>query len=112
VDILKLAILFALSNPEIPCTILGMRNVSEVEASHSLACRFSGLAEEGKNQEDILEATLTETEHKAWQQLNDPKAGPFASIWSTGNYAWDGVEEANKFWTQVEGVEQSDWQPV
>lgn len=110
VDIVKQAILFALSNPNIPCTILGMKNVSEVKLSHSLALRFSGLKEEGMTQEDILKAILTDNEHKVWLQLNDPKDGPFASIWSEGTFSWDGVAEAKKFWKQVDGVEQTNWQ--
>ena len=50
-----------------------------------------------------LSSVLSEAELKVLRILLDESQGPFAEIWKSEDYAWDGIEEANKFWNQVEG---------
>ena len=50
-----------------------------------------------------------EDEFKAFGKIRDPVSGPFSKVWKDGTYAWDGVAEAKKFWTSVEGQEQENW---
>lgn len=107
VDITTLAIAFALSNPQLPCTLLGMKNKEEVRYSYELACRFQDVKATG--QEEILKEVLKEDEFKAFEKVRDPMEGPFAKLWRDGNFAWDGVTEAKKFWESVEGQEQENW---
>jgi len=107
VDITSLALVFALSNPSIPCTLLGMKNVAEVKVGVACANRFRGL--EGKHQDEILKLVLTEAEQTVLAEIRDSINGPFAALWENGLYTWDGVKEARSFWKQVDGTEQVDW---
>ena len=129
VDIATLALVFALAaaGAQIPCTIVGMKNVEQVEASYQAASRFCHLSTTmttttnndkdnttttptiPKPQHDLLQQVLTEQEYKAWQRLCDPDHGPFAAVWKNGSHVWDGVQIANQFWQQLEGREPSDW---
>lgn len=110
VDIATLAIVFALSNPRIPCTILGMKNVSEVKYSYALASRFHKLDDaEDMTQTEILKEVMEDAEFAALARIRDPKLGPFTKLWKDGSFAWDGVAEAKNFWRQLEGEQQEDW---
>jgi len=109
VDITTLAIVFALSNPNIPCTIVGMKNVAEVKYSHAVASRFHKITKGNLNQDEILKEILEDAEYKAFVKVRDPVEGPFAQLWKDGNFAWDGVAEATKFWEKLEGQDQDDW---
>ena len=110
VDIATLAVVFALSNPHIPCTILGMKSVEEVKYAVSLAHRFHDMDQELETmQEGALKRVFTDNEYKAFLKLRDRKQGPFAAIWESGKYTWDGISEARKFWEQMEGAVQVDW---
>jgi hypothetical protein len=118
VDIATLALVFAMSHPQIPCTILGMKNVEQVNTAAALARRFHVVdySRHALSQEDILKQVLTEAELQVYQILNDKKSGPFAELYreqsATSNplYQWDGVEEAHKFWEGVDGAKCEDWQ--
>lgn len=108
VNISTLALLVAMSNPKIPCTILGMRSVDEVKLNHSVALRFCGV--KSTEQEDILKEVLSNEERKVRELLQDPVDGPFASVWINGKYKWDGVEEARNFWKQLNDKRAVNWQ--
>ena len=107
VDIAVIAILFALSHPSIPCTILGMKNRDEVDFAIQIANRFHNLntiddvsSSPKEQHEYMLQQVLNEQEKKAYEALKDPINGPFAAVWKKGSrdYQWDGVEEAHRFW--------------
>ncbi|CAB9503611.1 L-galactose dehydrogenase [Seminavis robusta] len=108
VDIATIAIVYALANPQVPCTVLGMKNVAQVATSQKLALRFRN-QNENDNPKERLKQVLTPDEYKAWQAVMDPIHGPFATVWKNGTNVWDGVLEATKFWQQVEGQDQEEW---
>jgi aryl-alcohol dehydrogenase-like predicted oxidoreductase len=115
----ELALLFALSLESIPCTLLGMKSVSQVRVAQRIASRISkGLEERGTHlpsvgsdcRHDLLETILTEPERRALERVMDPAQGPFARVWQSGAYQWDGVQCARAFWKDQVGVEQDPWQ--
>lgn len=113
VDISQLALLFALSEPSIPCTILGMKNVAQVQVVQQVAARFHNNLKETLSQDQILEAILTPNERKMLQALRDKENGPFAEVWKTGQFQWNGVQQAWDFWEQLkESVHMEKWQTV
>lgn len=101
-EISTLALLVALSNPRIPCTILGIGKLEEVKTVHALSLRFKGVDFESlSSQEEILNQILSDNEMKVWNVMRDPVNGPFASVWKQGKFTWDGLEEVQKFWKQL-----------
>lgn len=110
VDIANLALLFALSHPDIPCTILGMKNVDEVRRVHEVATRIGPQPNVKTTQEQVLEAVCTPVELELLHLLQDPDEGPFAAIRQNEECEWDGIQEAWNFWKQVPGVKTTQWQ--
>ena len=109
VDIAVIASVFALSNPRIPCTIIGCRDVTEVEHAAAMANRFKKV-DSTLPQEEILKIVFTENELKAFRILSHPKSGPFSKVWSNGNFQWDGVQSARDFWRDGNGIDAKEWQ--
>lgn len=127
----SLAILFALSHPDVSCTLIGMKSVEEVDRACDVALRFGnvyGGREMGDNDKEtgivmgygddrkseleskllpILQEVLTEEEYDALRRIRDTFDGPFGDIWKSGEYRWDGKEEANVFWDQIPGGRNS-----
>ena len=113
VDISTLAILFALSNPQIPTTILGMSTIEEVKAVHSAALRFVDVdtqASPPPPQDSILQSVLSTEERKVLDILRDREHGPFTTVWKNGSYQWDGVDIAHEFWRLVPEQQVVNWQ--
>lgn len=110
VDIATLAIIKALSDPRIPCTLLGMKNVEQVKAAVEVAGRFRTVDRGTRDPKEILKHVLTKDESKVMEILEDPTSGPFAIVSTTGEYQWDGVQQAIDFWKTVDGVETEAWQ--
>jgi hypothetical protein len=118
VDIATIAILFALSHPKIPCTILGMKDQQQVKFAASLAHRFHSVdwSLPELTQEDVLQQVLTETEMVVFQILSDQQNGPFAGLQDpdTGGtvpmYQWDGVAQVHNFWKAMDGAKYEQWQ--
>jgi hypothetical protein len=118
IDIATLAILFALSHPKVPCTILGMKDIQQVEFASSLARRFNNIdwTNPELRQEDVLQQVLTEGEMLVFQILTDQRHGPFAGLHETDitgtvpMYQWDGVKEVHKFWKAIDGAKFEEWQ--
>jgi aryl-alcohol dehydrogenase-like predicted oxidoreductase len=106
VNISHLAIMFAISAQSIPCTILGMKNVDQVNTSCGLALRFADIEKNDQDQNDILKAVLSSTEYRAYEEIVNPETGPFASH---EHWAWDGIKGALEFWKEL-GVEVENWQ--
>jgi aryl-alcohol dehydrogenase-like predicted oxidoreductase len=117
----ELALLFALSSESIPCTLVGMKSVRQVQVAQRIASRFSSDRTEDHgtvpfcpsscegHRQDTLWTILTEPERRAFEKVMDPARGPFARVWKNGAYRWDGVQCARAFWRDQVGVEQEPW---
>jgi len=113
----SLALLFALSQLEVGCTLLGMKNVEEVDAAADLAMRFcdvnfdaamkSGDSDSQLRYETILDKILTETEREVLSLLLDEDHGPFSAVISNGEYKWNWKNEVTRFWSLVQESEQT-----
>jgi L-galactose dehydrogenase len=109
VNISVIAIAFALSSSRIPCTILGCKDMAEVERAAAIANRFHAI-DHSMSRDDILKQVLTRKEFEVYEILQNPSDGPFAVVWKNGEYLWDGIEAAHDFWKNVEGVTAPKWQ--
>jgi aryl-alcohol dehydrogenase-like predicted oxidoreductase len=110
IKISTLALCVALADPNIPCTIVGMKDVGEVGAVWSVTQRMRNV-DDSLTPDEILKQILTKEEHKAWEILRDPVNGPFATVWSNGSFKWDGVQAAREFWKQVDDTSMvEEWQ--
>ena len=125
VDIATLALLFSMSHPKLPCTILGMKSVNEVRTAALLAKRFQVVdwSIPGMTQDLVLSFVLTFQEQQAYAILSDSENGPFAGVWKRTNetdydgdttaytpkYQWNGIREAHEFWKALKAPFE-DWQ--
>ena len=118
VNISSIALLYSLSQEDTSCTLLGMRNVKEVDAAADLAMRFyiDSVDEENTNKGStssgcnnrLLDEILSPKEKAILEMLLDKTLhGPFSSVISSGQYRWDGKEEANKFRKMVEEMKRN-----
>jgi hypothetical protein len=98
VDISTIALLFALSNPKIATTVLGMSCIEEVKAVHTIALRCKNCKSFSLSHNEVLLKVLSEAERKALEIIRDPVSGPFAALWKNGLYQWDGIQIAQNFW--------------
>ena len=110
VDIATLALIQALSNPKIPCTLLGMKNVDQVKAAAEVAARFSSVDRGMQDPQELMKQVMTEDEWNVMTILKDPDNGPFAALSKDGQYQWDGVQQAIDFWDEIDDVETEAWQ--
>ena len=103
VDLATLALKFAISEKRIPCTIVGMKSKDQVRQ----VCQICKLIEK----EDFnVDGIYTREEKIVLDSINDVESGPFSEVWSNGEFEWDGVEEANRFWKLVLDQETTVWQ--
>lgn len=109
VDIADLALLVALAQSRVPCTILGMKSVEEVKSAQRIACRLADIAVDSSS---VLDQVMTADEKKCWETIQDSSCGPFASVVHSGEFQWDGVGEARKFWEQVPVAKAKAWQAI
>jgi Aldo/keto reductase family len=105
-----IAIVFALTNPQIPTTILGMGRIEEVKTVHSIALRCRDINSLNISHNDILRRVLSNAERKALEMIRDPVKGPFAKVWKNGLHHWDGVQIAQDFWNLLPGRKVVHWQ--
>jgi L-galactose dehydrogenase len=112
VNVSNLAIVVALSDPRIPCTLLGMKDQNQVKLATEAATRFSEVSESEANQAVILKQVLSTEEYEVWEQLSDVDSSPFATLWKNGNYKWDGVAGAKEFWKQIDDFKTTPWQAL
>mmetsp|Transcript_20073 Transcript_20073/g.30390 ORF Transcript_20073/g.30390 Transcript_20073/m.30390 type:complete len:500 (-) Transcript_20073:124-1623(-) len=129
VDLPTLAVLFAIAQEDIGCTLLGMGSIKEVDAAINAMRRIETIHDDAKGIKSDDSAThvpgighnlrrkifsklapfLTESEHTVLKVLisdNNTDAnrnGPFANIWKREEYNWDGLREANNFWSNIPG---------
>ncbi|CAJ1934390.1 unnamed protein product [Cylindrotheca closterium] len=108
VNIASLAILYAISHPDIPCTLLGMKSIEQVQAAASLAGRLkqANMTNSTQDHQTILKAILTRDELTALEKIQDRNNGPFAG---NEHWSWDGVEGAIEFWSTL-GIKMDVWQ--
>ena len=76
-----------------------MKDVQEVDRAVQVARRF--VDDQGKALS--LNSVPTPKEKSVLSHLLDQENGPFAAILQSGNFEWDGIREANKFWESVPG---------
>jgi L-galactose dehydrogenase len=114
VQISTLALCVALTDPRIPCTILGMKNVGEVQAVASVAQRVRSVdlyESSSLTPDEMVQQILTSPEQDAWDILRDPLNGPFATVWSNGSFQWDGLQGVREFWKQIDDrTNVEEWQ--
>jgi L-galactose dehydrogenase len=111
ISLSELAMLMALANPRIPCTLVGMKNIQQVQWAAQTACRFSVMSQTDEiNPDTIITQVLTEQELSIYRKLRDPVHGPFAAVWRNGCFRWDGSKIGYEFWNQVSAVEAENWQ--
>jgi len=106
VSLSSLALLYALSQPAIACTIVGMGSIDEVDHACTIACRFSNLKIEDcgyVKSQGIQRLPLTDTEQHVLSHVLDRENGPFAGVYKSGLYQWDGMVLASQFWEQCPG---------
>ena len=128
VDFVELATIFALAEPCIPCTILGLKNRIQVQAAQDAASRIAQLTTTTTtkslssssssssggmvNPLERLKPIMTHAEYTVLTQLQDPVQGPFAQVWAEGGGRgdWDGLVEVQKFWSQLPDRAVPEWQ--
>lgn len=99
---------YSLSQSEVGCTLIGMKDVREVDAASDLAIRFCCIDFNRKHTacretelNSILGEAVSATEKDVLLQLIDNERGPIAKVWDNGDYRWNGEDEAIKFWSHV-----------
>ena len=104
-DVSSLALLYALSQPAIACTVVGMGSVEEVDHACDIACRFYpvGMNDGDKEPEVIQRKVLTDTEYDVLSHILDRKNGPFAAVYESVLDQWDALALAAQFWENITG---------
>ena len=110
INISTLAVVVALANPRVSCTLLGMKNIEQVEFAARIASRFAHVASTESDPGAILRQVLSNEEYAVWLHIKDATNGPFATVWKDGSFRWDGSSGGFSFWTQIEGAEAVPWQ--
>ena len=114
INIATLAITFALANPQqIPCTILGCKNVDQVQQAVQIANRFHSPLSSSSSLSSAVATTInvwTDVESQVLTHLLDPESGPFANVWKRNLHHWDGIGAVFDFWKQVPSVTLDHWQ--
>lgn len=104
-NISSLAILYALAHPSIGCTLLGMKDVNEIDSAADLASRFSDINfDQKESHQTILDKVLTSKERDVLEKMQDMSDGPFSQLGE--EYRWDGRMEASNFWATVNKMKQ------
>jgi L-galactose dehydrogenase len=99
INIADLATMFAISEPRITCTIIGCKNIAEVQRAAQAANRF----QEGAK-------ILDETESKVLEELQEDASGPFVEVLKLGEDHWDGILAVRLFWASLPSSEATHWQ--
>ena len=116
VDLPTVAMLFALVHKEISCTLLGMANKRQVDVALNVVNRLGDVeyCDEDNDEnlrvgiQNALKEILTINEQKVLKMIMDEKNGPFAYVWSNDQCGWDGVHEAEKFWSSLKETMNSE----
>jgi Predicted oxidoreductases (related to aryl-alcohol dehydrogenases) len=124
VDLPMLAILFALAHDGISCTLLGMgcqrdldsaiiavERYRAIHAGHdnieTLPPTCNGVMDHGvalrSQMQSKLNPILTESEKRTLAIILDDTNGPFSDLWKEQKQSWDGLYEADLFWSKVPG---------
>jgi len=113
VNLAKLATLFAFSHDSICCTLIGMGNIQQVDSACDAAQLLYDVDTDNTASTNdrlrqskinsILQKLLTKDEYDVYHILQDEINGPFAKVWKSGEYQWDGIKDANDFWSMIPG---------
>jgi len=120
VNIASLAVLYSLSQQGVGSTLLGMKDLIEVDTAADLALRFYDVnldidecSKETNNQQidingisSVLNQVLSPSEKEVLALILDKQRGPFATVIANGEYRWDGKLEAKKFWELVDELKK------
>ena len=116
VNLAELALLVALAQPRIPTTLVGCKDIVQIQTLQRVCQRLSS-ARVGTNNDSkddngalTLFAAMTPAERTVYQQLCDAQNGPFAAVWRTGDYHWGGLVQVRDFWKTVPGTIVEEWQ--
>jgi L-galactose dehydrogenase len=101
-NIAEVALLYAFEQERIPCTILGMKNVSEVDRAMKIVARFA----KDDGSAGTKQSVLTEEERRIITHLLDKVNGPFAQVCKNGNFQWDGLKDGVEFWEKMPGGQE------
>jgi hypothetical protein len=119
VSIVTLAVLSAIADPPgVPCTILGMKDVSEIKDVLELTKRLDFLKSldttnaAPRETSEWLQTVCTASEYDVLRHLQDSQLGPFAPLSNHHVYGWDGVAAARQFWQQTSSDCLPDWHIV
>ena len=110
VNLATVAILFAMSDPRIPSTILGIKDRDQAKQAVEMANRFDAIDTTKITRDEVLAKILTDDEHQVVQYLLKSDQSPFHGLEATGDFRWDGVACVREFWKQVETVQDQKWQ--
>jgi L-galactose dehydrogenase len=101
ISLTTMALLYAFGQEKIPCTILGMKDIEEVDRAMEVVRRFVSTTPFNDHNGSALLSlpdVLTEVETNVLNHLLDQENdGPFATVSKLGELEWDGVEVEN-FW--------------
>ena len=110
VDVTRLATIFALSEPRIACTILGMKGISEIQAAQRAAAKIP-TDQSTFDARTIQKEALSEAEFSLLERIMDPLQGPFASVWGDKGFEeWDGIAAVREFYMQLPDIATQPWQ--
>ena len=96
VNIEELALLFALSKREIPCTLIGIRNRSELTKAVRIAERFSSVTDKDS---DLMQSMLSVNERIAFNMIR--KNDSLLSCLQPLEREWNGCAIADAFWNDL-----------
>jgi aryl-alcohol dehydrogenase-like predicted oxidoreductase len=95
VNLATLALLFALAEPRIATTLVGCRDVSQIRTLQTICARLAAV-------NFCFEDALTSNETLVYKTLSDTTEGPFATVWKSGEYHWDGLIQVQEFWQSLD----------
>jgi L-galactose dehydrogenase len=140
VDIVTIALTMALAEPRIPCTLLGMKNIDEVQTVCDIVSRLEKALNDSNEHkpsdhpDDIIQKVLTTSEYQAYQQICNVHDGPFAQLWKSSStatsllqggggdddngkesdvaarYDWDGIQQVRNFYSELFQMRNNDIQ--
>ena len=110
VNLASLATLFALSEPRITSTLIGCKNIEQVQRAAEAALRFHDYNNNQQQQQEVFDHVLNDKERQAFKEIQDDVTGPFATVWKSGDHHWDGIAAVRQFWASVPSVETTTWQ--
>lgn len=113
VNFAALAMLFALNNDRVACTVIGMKDRIQVDKAMEIASRYiprnTTVEEESGYIKDFRSSSAVQScqsmffpdELKVIDIVNGSKDGPFSDLIKQNMNEWNGLTEARKFWSNI-----------